>query len=53
MNACGLMRAAGWGCVAMGTIIALPQVFVTFPNQALFALGLALAIGGGIAVVDE
>lgn len=46
-------RRAGFVLVAVGALLALPQIFTATPVVAVFALGLLLALVGGVQVADH
>ncbi len=47
------MRALGCILIAAGCLLALPEIFTTFPDQRLFLLGLLLAFAGGLLIADR
>lgn len=47
------MRVLGFTLIALGCLLALPEVFVVRPDQRLFLLGLIVAFAGGVLIADH
>ena len=47
------MRPLGITLIAAGVLLALPQIVVPIPYQPFVALGLALAVAGGLLLCDH
>jgi hypothetical protein len=45
--------SVGWSLVAVGAVLAVPQLFMARPWQSLFCVGVVLAIFGAMAIGDE